>query len=190
MNYTNKEIKSFIFSEDLNKWLKENHNIKNELWIRIYKKDTGIQSITWKEVVIEALRWGWIDGIKKTFDEKSYIQRITPRRSKSTWSKINTEHVEHLIKEGRMEEPGLVQVNLAKEDGRWDKAYSTTEMEVPSDFLTVLDSRPLAKEFYNTLTKSNRFIIAYGLSSAKKPETRIKRFEKYIRLLENKKKPN
>lgn len=189
VNTDDYKIMSFKTSNDLNIWLIENHDSENELWIRIYKKRTGITSITWKQVVIEVLCWGWIDGIKKSFDEQSYIQRISPRRNKSTWSKINTKLAENLIIEKRMKEPGFVQIRMAKEDGRWGKAYSTSEMEVPLDFLESLDSRPIAKEFYNTLTKSKRFIIAYGLSSAKKSETRIRRFEKYINLLERKEIP-
>jgi len=186
----NHTIKSFESGKDLNRWLNENYNTENELWVRIFKKNTGIPSVTWKEVVIEALCWGWIDGIKKSYDEQSYLQRITPRRSRSTWSKINTEHAEKLIQEGRMEAPGLVQVQEAKKDGRWDKAYSTSEMEVPLDFIAALDSRPKAKRFYETLTKSNRFVIAYGLGSAKKTETRSRRFNKYLKLLEQEKKPH
>lgn len=186
----NHKIISFESPKDLREWLKENYDKENELWVRIYKKNTRIPSVTWNDLVIEALCWGWIDGIKKTYDEQSYIQRITPRRARSTWSKINTEHAERLINEGRMEEPGFAQVDMAKQDGRWDQAYSTSEFEVPLDFLAALDSRPKAKEFYSTLTKSKRFIIAYGLESAKKTETRDRRFKKFLELLERKEKPN
>ena len=158
------KILAFASSKDLGKWLKKNHAAETELWIKIFKKATRIPSVTWDDVVIEALCWGWIDGIKKSFDEQSYLQRITPRRAKSDWSKRNTEHVQRLLKEGRMQEPGLVHVRAAKSDGRWDNAYS--------------------------LTKPSRFVIAYGLTSAKKPDTRKRRFAKYIDMLSRQEKPS
>jgi uncharacterized protein YdeI (YjbR/CyaY-like superfamily) len=140
--------------------------------------------------VIETLCWGWIDGVKKSLDDQAYLQRITPRRIRSSWSKRNTEHIERLIIEGRMEEPGLVHVRAAKADGRWENAYSVSEMRVPADFMAALDSRPKAKQFYETLTKSNRYAIAYGLESAKKPETRQRRFQKFMDMLIREEKPD
>ena len=177
------KIKAFASSRYLDEWLKENYDTENELWIKIFKKKTGITSVTWDDVVIEALCWGWIDGIKKSIDEQSYLQRITPRKVKSAWSKRNTEHVERLISEGRMKEPGLVHVRAAKSDGRWASAYTASEIEVPSDFLSALENNPKAKQFFGTLTKSKRYVIAYNLSSAKKSETRQRRFQKFIELL-------
>jgi uncharacterized protein YdeI (YjbR/CyaY-like superfamily) len=119
------------------------------------------------------LCWGWIDSVKKSLDDKSYLQRITPRRARSNWSKKNTEHVEKLIAVSRMQPAGLVQVNAAKIDGRWEKAYSqATEMKVPDDFLAELKHRSAEKKFFETLNKSNLYAIAYGLVTAKKPETR------------------
>jgi len=159
-----KEIKAFKTSKLLSRWLKANHAKKDELWIKIFKKGSGVQSVTWNDVVIETLCWGWIDGIKKSLDDEAYLQRITPRKSKSNWSKRNTENVERLIIEGRMEEPGLAQVRAAKADGRWENAYApASEMKVPADFLTALEKKPQAKKFYDTLTKSSRYAIAYGL---------------------------
>lgn len=180
---------SFATPQDLSQWLEVNHVSETELWVKIYKKDSGMQSVSWNDVVIESLCWGWIDGVKKSIDDKAYLQRITPRKVRSNWSKRNTKHVERLIDEGRMMEPGLVHVRAAKADGRWDNAYVVSEMEVPSDFLTALDSKPKAKQFFATLTKSSRYIIAYGLSSAKKPETRLRRFEKFMSTLDNEQKP-
>ncbi len=177
------KIKTFASSRYLDEWLKENYDIEKELWIKIFKKKTGITSVTWDDVVIEALCWGWIDGIKKSIDEQSYLQRITPRKVNSAWSKRNTEHVERLISEGRMKEPGLVHVRAAKSDGRWASAYTASEIEVPSDFLSALENNPKAKQFFATLTKSRRYVIAYSLCSAKKPETRRRRFQKFIELL-------
>jgi len=147
------------------------------------------QSVTWDDVVIESLCWGWIDGIKKSFDDQAYLQRVTPRKARSNWSKRNTEHVERLITDGRMTEPGLVHVRAAKADGRWENAYTVSEMEVPADFLAALERKPKAKQHFETLTKSSRSVIAYGLTSAKKPETRQRRFEKFIDMLARKEKP-
>jgi len=180
---------TFETPKDLGQWLKVNHDSESELWVKIYKKNTGIQSITWNEIVIEALCWGWIDGIKKSIDEQAYLQRITPRTTRSNWSKRNTEHAERLINENRIMESGLVHIRAAKSDGRWENAYVVSEMEVPTDFLTAIESVPSVKEFYETLNKSSRYAIAYGLISAKKPETRLKRFAKFMNMLINKEKP-
>ncbi|ABV87529.1 YdeI/OmpD-associated family protein [Shewanella pealeana] len=182
-------IKTFETPKELGLWLNTNHASESELWVKIYKKNTGIKSVTWDDVVIEALCWGWIDGIKKSIDEQAYLQRITPRTARSNWSKRNTKHAERLISENRMMEPGLMHIRAAKADGRWQKAYVVSEMEVPTDFLSVLDSMPSAKEFYETLNKSSRYAIAYGLISAKKPETRLRRFTKFMNMLVNKEKP-
>ena len=181
---------TFKSPKELSAWLQENHASENELLIKIFKKGSGIQSVNWNEVVIESLCWGWIDGIKKSLDDQAYLQRITPRKAKSNWSKRNTEHVEHLIIAGRMEEAGLVHVLAAKADGRWRNAYSVSAMKVPADFLAALENMPKAKQFYETLTKSNRYIIAYGLASAKKAETRERRFKKFMDMLIREERPH
>lgn len=180
---------SFISPDELAIWLSTNHACKSELWIKTFKVKTGIASVTWDQVVIEALCWGWIDGVKKSIDEKAYLQRITPRTPRSNWSKRNRDHVEHLITEGRMTAAGLVQVQAAKADGRWENAYTASEMKVPEDFIAALDSKPIAKRFFETLTKSNQYVIAHGLTSAKKAETRQRRFEKYMDMLASEQKP-
>jgi len=182
-------VMTFATPEDLGEWLKVNHASESELWVKIFKKNTGIQSVTWNDVVIEVLSWGWIDGVKKSLDDQAYLQRITPRTKRSNWSKRNTEHVERLINEGRMQESGLVHVRAAKADGRWENAYVVSEMEVPADFLAALENQPKAKQFFETLNKSNRYVIAYGLTSAKKPETRQRRFTKYMTMLVNEETP-
>lgn len=182
-------IKTFATPKDLGEWLKINHATESELWVKMYKKNTGIQSVTWNDVVIEVLCWGWIDGVKKSIDDQAYLQRITPRQTRSNWSKRNTEHVERLIGEGRMMESGLVHIRAAKADGRWENAYVVSEMEVPADFLVALESKPNAKAFFGTLNKSSRYVIAYGLISAKKPETRLRRFAKFMNLLVHEEKP-
>lgn len=182
---------TFASPKDLSLWLSANHATESELWVKIFKKASGIPSVSWNEVVIETLCWGWIDGVKKSLDDQSYLQRITPRKARSNWSKKNTEHVERLIIEGRMEKPGLVQVRAAKADGRWENAYSpASEMKLPADFLEALKSRPEAKRFFETLNKSNQYAIAYGLATAKKPETRQRRFEKFMDMLVREEKPD
>ena len=179
----------FAESKELADWLSANHAIKRELWVRLYKKNSGIQSISWDELVIECLCWGWIDGVKKSLDDKAYLQRITPRKPRSNWSKRNTLHVERLIKDGRITKHGLVHVNAAKADGRWEEAYVASEIDVPTDFMEALEEDLRAKQFYETLTKSSRFVIAYGLTSAKKTETRQRRFAKYMTMLAQQEKP-
>jgi len=183
------KIITFAIPKDLDGWLKVNHANESELWIKIFKKKTGIQSVTWSDVVVEVLCWGWIDGVKKSIDDQAYLQRITPRTSRSNWSKRNTEHVERLISEDRMKESGLAHVRAAKADGRWENAYVVSEIEVPIDFLAALGNQPIVKQFFETLNKSSRYVIAYGLKSAKKSETRQRRFTKYMTMLVHEEKP-
>jgi uncharacterized protein YdeI (YjbR/CyaY-like superfamily) len=182
-------IMTFASSKDLGRWLQVNHAIESELWVKIFKKKTGIPSVTWDDVVVEMLCWGWIDGVKKSIDEQAYLQRVTPRKARSNWSKRNTKHAERLISENRMMESGFVHINAAKADGRWENAYVVSEMEVPEDFLATLESKPNVKEFFETLTKSSLYVIAYGLISSKKPETRLRRFEKFMNMLVHEEKP-
>ena len=185
------KILTFKSPQDLGSWLRVSHATESELWVKIFKKGSGIASVNWNEVVIETLCWGWIDGVKKSLDDQAYLQRITPRKIRSNWSKNNTEHVERLIIEGRVEEPGLEHVRAAKADGRWANAYApASEMKVPADFLAALENRPKEKQFYETLTKSNRYAIAYGLETAKKPETRQRRFEKFMDMLVREERPD
>ena len=183
------KIVAFASPEELGQWLRVNHARESELWVMMFKKKTGMPSVGWNDVVIETLCWGWIDGIKKSIDDEAYLQRITPRTPRSNWSKRNREHAKRLIDEGRMQEPGLVQVRAAKADGRWKNAYTASEMKVPADFLAALESNPKAKQFFETLTKSSHYVIAYGLTSAKKPETRQRRFAKFINMLVREQKP-
>lgn len=181
------KIKEFETPEQFSNWLEENHKTETELWLKIYKKGSGKPSIDWNSAVIEALCWGWIDGIKKSLDDKAYLQRLTPRRKSSVWSKRNTEHVERLIAQGRMQDVGMVHVTAAKADGRWQAAYTiSSQTVIPDDFLKALDNNPEAKAHFDTLTKTKKRIISYGLDSAKRPETRQRRFEKFMTMLENK----
>jgi uncharacterized protein YdeI (YjbR/CyaY-like superfamily) len=168
------------------KWLKDNHASEPELWLKIFKKGSGQKSISWEEAVIDALCWGWIDGVKKSFDDKASLQRFTPRRKGSNWSKRNREHVERLIAEGRMQESGMKHVRAAQADGRWEAAYApASEMTIPDDFLAALEERPAAKKFFKTLNRQNLYAIYIGLHTAKRTETRQKRFEKFLTMLEN-----
>ena len=177
------KILGFETPKELAGWLTVYHAAERELWVKIFKKKTKVPSVTWDEVVVESLCWGWIDGIKKSIDEQAYLQRITPRKEQSNWSKRNREHAERLISEGRMTEYGLVHIGAAKADGRWENAYAASEMDVPSDFISALNSSPKKKQFFETLNKSSRYVIAYGLISAKKSETRQRRFKKFMDML-------
>lgn len=183
------KILTFEEPQQLGLWLENNHANETELWIKIFKKHTGVLSVTWDDVVVESLCWGWIDGIKKSVDDQAYLQRITPRKLRSNWSKKNRKHVEDLISLGRMQSSGLSHVTAAKADGRWENAYAVSEMTVPEDFIAALADIPIAKAFYDTLNKSDRCTIAHGLTSAKKAETRHRRFTKYIKMLELNEKP-
>lgn len=168
----------------LREWFVDNHQTDTELFVQIYKKASGTASVTWDDVVIECLVWGWIDGVKKRLDDASYLQRITPRRPRSAWSKRNCDHVERLIKDRKMRAGGLAQVEAAKADGRWDAAYSgSKDMVIPEDFLTALEHEPAAKASYENLNRTNLFAIYHRLHSAKKPETRERRLRAIIAML-------
>ena len=177
-------IMSFENQKQWEEWLAQ-HYSSTGIWLRFYKKASKIATITYAEALEVALCYGWIDGQANKFDEVSYLQRFTPRRKKSIWSKINTKHVERLIKEGRMKEPGLKAVQEAKADGRWEKAYdSPSTMTIPADFMKELMKNKEAYEFYQTLTKANTFAIAYRLQTAKKPETIEKRKKQILEMLQ------
>lgn len=151
------------------RWLKKNHDKANEIWIGFWKKASGKTGMDYQQALDEALCFGWIDGLVHKHDEQSYAQRFTPRRPKSVWSKINTQHVERLLKEEKMMPSGLAAVEAAKADGRWEKAYeSPANIKVPADFLVALKKHPKAEAFFTTLNKSNTYYIAYQLHSAKK----------------------
>ena len=180
-----KPHRAFASSEALRAWLADNHETETELWVRIYKKASSRPSVTWTDCVVESLCFGWIDGQKASLDELSYLQRLTPRRARSSWSQKNREHVERLVAQGRMTPAGLRHVEAAKADGRWDAAYAgAADMVIPADFLAALDERPEAKAFYETLNRTNLFAIYYRLTSAKKPETRARRMARIIEQLE------
>lgn len=175
---------AFATLDDLSQWLGANHATARELWVRLYKKQSGTPSVTWEDCVLAGLMWGWIDGQRQALDEVSYLQRISPRRAKSTWSKKNCDHAERLMAEGQMQPSGLVHVEAAKADGRWDAAYSgSSGLVIPEDFLAALEDAPEAKAFYATLNRSNLFAIYFRLHSAKKPETRANRMKAILEKL-------
>jgi uncharacterized protein YdeI (YjbR/CyaY-like superfamily) len=165
-------------------WLAKHHDTSTGVFLQIAKKDSGKKTVNYAEALDVALCYGWIDGIKKGYDDKYFIQRFSPRKPKSIWSKINIGHIERLTKEGKMKAPGLKAVETAKANGSWENAYdSPSKMKVPSDFLTALEKNKKAKAFFETLNKTNLFSIAFRLHSAKKPETREKRMKEILAML-------
>jgi uncharacterized protein YdeI (YjbR/CyaY-like superfamily) len=165
-------------------WLAEHHAVENGIWLRFYKKDSGVATITYAQALDEALCYGWIDGQAKKYDDTSWLQKFTPRRPRSIWSKRNREYVERLIKAGKMQTAGLRQIEVAKADGRWDKAYdSPSNMEVPEDFLQALAKNEKANAFFETLNKTNTYAIAWRLQTAKRPETRERRMNAILEML-------
>jgi uncharacterized protein YdeI (YjbR/CyaY-like superfamily) len=178
------KILTFKTSNAFEKWLAKNHNKVTVIWLRFFKKDSGKTGITYKEAVDEALCYGWIDGQANKYDDESWIQKFTPRSAKSIWSKKNTENIERLIALGKMKPPGLEQVDKAKADGRWAKAYDTPkEMQIPDEFIKELSKNKKAKAFYETLNKTNKYAIGWRLQTAKKQETKEKRIKKIIEML-------
>jgi uncharacterized protein YdeI (YjbR/CyaY-like superfamily) len=179
----------FKTAKNWRKWLIENYMSSNGVWFRFYKKDSGIKSINHDQALEEALCFGWIDGQLKSNDEKSYFQKFTPRRKGSIWSKRNIEIIKKLIKENKMHSSGLKEVEKAKTDGRWSKAYdSPANMNIPDDLLNELSKRTKAFSFFKTLNKTNTYAIAWRLQTAKKPETRQKRMKSIVEMLEQNKK--
>ncbi len=178
------QIIPFKTPKDFEKWLAKNHNRSTGIWLNFFKKDSGVKSINYKEALDEALCYGWIDGQAKSYDEKSWLQKFTPRRKKSIWSKRNTENIERLTKAGKMKPAGLKEVEAAKADGRWQKAYdSPGNMKIPDDFLKLLNKNNKAKKFFDTLNKTNLYAIAWRLQTAKKPETKERRMKLIIEML-------
>ncbi len=182
---TEPPIKSFASSKQWKEWLAMNYAISHKgVWLRIFKKDSGNATITYNEALDEALCFGWIDGQKKAYDEQSWLQKFTPRRSKSIWSKRNRTRAVQLIEEKRMQPSGLKEIETAKTDGRWDKAYdSPVQMEIPADFLAILKKDRQAYEFFKTLNKANTYAIAWRLETARKPETREKRMQILLKMM-------
>jgi uncharacterized protein YdeI (YjbR/CyaY-like superfamily) len=167
------------------RWLEEHHEASEGVWIKMGKKQAAVESVRYPEVLECALCFGWIDGRREALDERHFLQRFTPRRTRSRWSRINRDTAERLIAEGRMRPPGLAEVERARADGRWDAAYEgQRSISVPGDLARELDARPQAKGFFEQLSSQNRYAILYRLQDAKRPETRARRLAKFVAMLE------
>lgn len=185
MSSSSPQSTAFARPEALSDWLEHHHRDRTELWVRIYKKASGTPSVTWKDCVIECIRFGWIDGQKQSLDDVSYLQRLTPRRPRSNWSVKNREHADRLIAVGCMMPAGMAQVEAAMADGRWDAAYEgSANMTIPQDFLDTLETVPAAKANFEKLKRQDLFTIYHRLHSAKRPETRAKRMASFLDQLE------
>jgi uncharacterized protein YdeI (YjbR/CyaY-like superfamily) len=179
-----KDTLRFRAPAEFRRWLAANHRRSAGIWLRIYKKDSQEPSVTYAEALDEALCFGWIDAQKQRGDDSSWLQRFTPRRPRSGWSKINTEHAERLMRAGQMTASGRAEVDAAKKDGRCTAAYDPpSRATFPDDFLAALRKNKKAKAFLETLNKANRYAIAYRLQTAKKPETRRRRMEAILAML-------
>ncbi len=178
------KIRAFKDAARFYQWLARHHDTDAEIWIKIHKVDSGLKSITPKEAIDVALCWGWIDGLRKAFDERSFLQRYTPRGRKSIWSQINVDNVARLIKDGRMTAHGLKQVEAAKADGRWDRAYkSGKDMKIPADLLAAIDADAGAKAMLAKLSAQNRFALAFRTHNMKTPAGRKKKIETFVAML-------
>jgi len=175
----------FTSQDEWQNWLELNHQIQDGIWIQFYKKGSGVATVNYAEALDVALCYGWIDAQLKSIDELSYKQHFTPRRPRSIWSKRNVEHIARLTKEGKMKPDGIKQVEAAKSDGRWHQAYdSPVSMELPEDFLIELSKNQKALDFYESLNKTNKYAIYFRLQTAKKPETKRKRQQEILEMLE------
>ena len=178
------KVKTFANADAFYKWLSVHHDRDDEVWIRIYKVGSGLKSITPREAIDVCLCWGWIDAVRNRFDEKSYLQRYTRRRKRSIWSRINVDNVARLIAEGRMTEHGLKEVEAAKADGRWDRAYgSGRNMAIPDDLEAAIDAEPKAKRMLATLSAQNRFALAFRVHNMKTVDGRKKKIAAFVEML-------
>ena len=177
-------ILPFASQRDWETWLAKHHQTSKGLWLKMAKKASGIDSINYAEALDVALCHGWIDGQKGAFDDIFWIQRFTPRGPRSKWSKINVDKALALIEAGRMKPAGLAEVEKAQSDGRWEQAYdSQSQATVPEDLQRELDKNPEAAKFFATLNSANRYAVLYRIQEAKKPETRARRIEKLVGML-------
>ena len=175
----------FESKKKFTEWLAKNHDKSAGAWLKLAKKDAEILSVTYAKAVEVALCYGWIDGQAKSFDDKYWLVKFTPRRPKSIWSQINTKRVEKLIASGEMKPSGLKAVEAAKQDGRWDAAYASQKnISVPADFQSALSKNEKAKAFFESLTGSKRYAFLFRIETAKKAETRIKRILQFVEMLE------
>lgn len=181
-------IKRFRTEAAFETWLRRNHTRETEVWLRIYKKGSGVPTVTTAQALDVALCWGWIDGIRKALDDKSFLQRYSPRRARSIWSQINREHVARLTAAGRMTPHGQRQVDAAKADGRWDAAYapmrSATEQRIPEDLRAAIEKSPKARKMFRTLGRGNLFALAFRTNNMKTPAGRAAKVAALVAMLE------
>ena len=182
------KIKSFRTAAAFETWLDRNHARETELWLKIHKKDSGLPSITAAQALDVVLCWGWIDGIRKSFDERSFLQRYTPRRARSIWSQVNRDHVARLTAAGRMTPHGQRQIDAAKADGRWDAAYapirSASRETMPDDLRTAIDASPRARKTFQTLSRQNLFALGFRTNNMKTAAGRAKKIADLVAMLE------
>jgi uncharacterized protein YdeI (YjbR/CyaY-like superfamily) len=184
MRIASDSIFEFATSAEFGNWLAENHAKTGEIWMKIYKKSSGFASVTWAEAIIEALAWGWIDGIKKANDDNSWFQRFTPRKPRSIWSKRNCDLAEKLIADGRMKDAGLKTVLAARSDGRWDRAYAgSSTPEFSRAFSAEIAHHPNARKNFSKLSRAELFQIYFRLQTSKNEETRRKIIKTVIEML-------
>ena len=178
-----RKIKSFRTEAAFAAWMKANHARETEIWLKIHKKGSGLPTVTNAQALDVALCWGWIDGLRKGFDDKSFLQRYSPRTKKSVWSQINVDNIARLIKEGRMTEHGLEQVEAAKADGRWDRAYRIKGTKMPADLQAAIDAEPKARRMFDKLNAQNRFALAFRTQNMKTESGRRKKIESFVAML-------
>jgi uncharacterized protein YdeI (YjbR/CyaY-like superfamily) len=182
-----KKIKAFKSEAAFDAWLRRHHAREAELWLRIYKKDSARPTITSAQALNVALCWGWIDGIRKRYDDESFLQRYTPRRARSIWSQINRDHVARLTAAGRMQAAGQRQVDAAKADGRWQAAYApiraATAATIPDDLRAAIDANPRARNTFQTLGRLNLFALAFRTNNMKTPAGRARKIASLVAML-------
>jgi uncharacterized protein YdeI (YjbR/CyaY-like superfamily) len=182
-----RKMKSFRSAAAFEAWMRANHARETELWLKIHKKGSGLPSVTIAEALDVALCWGWIDGIRKSFDEQSFLQRYTPRRARSIWSQINRDHVARLTAAGRMTPHGQRQVDAAKADGRWDAAYapirSASVATIPDDLREAIEANPRARKTFRTLGRLNLFALAFRTNNMRTPAGRARKIAALVAML-------
>jgi uncharacterized protein YdeI (YjbR/CyaY-like superfamily) len=187
MTPDSKRIRSFKDAAAFEAWLSKNHQREPELWLKIHKKDSGLPSVTYAEALEVVLCWGWIDGQRKSFDERSFLQRCSPRKAKSLWSQVNRDHIARLTAAGRMTEHGQRQVDAAKADGRWDAAYapirSASADSVPPDLREAIDANPEAKKTFASLDRVNLFALTFRTNNMKTPAGRARKIAALVEML-------
>ena len=178
------KVREFADTDHFYAWLGDHYATEDEVWIKIHKVGSGLKSINPKEAIDVALCWGWIDAIRKGLDDKSFLQRYTRRGKKSTWSQINVDNVARLIDEGRMTEHGLKEVEAAKTDGRWNRAYkSGKDLKIPDDLQAAIDAEPKAKTMLLKLSEQNRFALAFRIHNLKTEAGRKKKIKTFVDML-------